>query len=102
MAPGPWRRRPRPAWPACAAARGLPSRGSWGSGFSASGCGEGGRTRRVEVFPDAAGELPGIAGPDRLELGGDAIAGADLDLAGADAGLELIERAHRRAADPLA
>ena len=70
--------------------------------LSRSGRWEGGRTRRVEVFPDAAGELAGVAGADRFELGGDAVARAELDLAVADAGLELVERAHRRAADPLA
>ena len=31
--------------------------------------------RRVEVLPDAAGELARVAGADRLELRGDAVAG---------------------------
>ena len=48
------------------------------------------------------GELAGIAGADRLELGGDAEAGADLDGVVDDAGLEAVERADRRAADDLA
>ena len=63
---------------------------------------EGGGARRVEVFPDAAGELAGVAGAHRFELVGDAVARAELDLALADAGLEMVERAHRRAADPFA
>src|SRR5207342_3555163 len=69
---------------------------------SASGRWEGRGPRRVEVFPDPAGELAGIAGAHRFHLVGDAVAGADLDLAVADPGLEMVERAHRRAADPLA
>src|SRR5215211_8975141 len=57
--------------------------------------------RRVEDVPDSAGELARVAGANRLEVGRHAVARTDLDLAVGDAGLEAIERTHRRSADPL-
>jgi hypothetical protein len=63
---------------------------------------EGGRTGRIQIFPDSARELAGVAGANRLELRGDAVARPDLDLALAHASLELIERPNRRPADPFA
>src|SRR3954454_10266167 len=56
---------------------------------------------RIDVVPDPAGELAGIPGLDRLELGRDAVARAELHLALLDPGLEAIQRAHGRPADDL-
>src|SRR6185437_17152423 len=94
-----WARRPRRASASCATEREPVGRKA---SASRSRGREGRRPRRVEVFPDPAGELAGVAGADGLQLRGDAVARPDLDLALLHAGLEAVERAHRRAADPLA
>src|SRR5207244_794762 len=57
---------------------------------------------RIEDVPDPARVLARVAGADRLELRGDAVARADLHLTVADARLEVVEGTHRRAADHLA
>ena len=95
-------RRCRCRW-ACRSRRASPASslgsGSFGMGYGAR---RRGRARRVEDVPDPARVLARVAGADRLELGGDAVARADLDLAAAHARLEAVERANRRAADHLA
>src|SRR5436190_3535383 len=90
----------------------LPSAPGFAGFFSACGTGsfisapsrrrEGRRTRWIEDVPDPAGVLAGIASAHRVELRGDAVAGAEQHLAVADARLEAVERADGRAADHLA
>src|SRR5712691_5611039 len=58
--------------------------------------------RRVDVVPDAARELAGVASPDGLKLAGEAVARPDLDLTIPDPALETVKRAWGRATDPLA
>src|SRR5262245_21667800 len=61
--------------------------------------GECGGTGWIQIFPDPTRELARVAGADGFELGGDAVAWAEFDLAAQDAGLEAVQRADRRAAD---
>ncbi len=72
------------------------------SASSSSGWRSGGRTGRVQVLPDAAGVLAGVAGAHRLEVAGDAVARPDLDRVADHPRLEAVERSNRRAADHLA
>src|SRR3954471_7238998 len=90
------------------------SPGRGGAGWKALGMGGSGslgivlelrgrEPTRVEVLADPVERLARQArAREALELGVDRVARPDLDLAVADAGVEVIERAHRRAAGHLA